>query len=323
MFHTIECTQLDFDDTTFLMSYPLEAPAVMASVATIGVVQPILVTGCPCQGKYQILAGFRRAYAGRAIGLETIHANIYPVDSEHELSAFLLALYENLAHRVLNDVEKSLILTKLLRRFGCARDEVIRDYLPLLGLGPHEKVLDAYLSIFTFEEALKAYLAAHEVPMTVIELLSALAAEDRNAVFTLLATLKLGINKLKDFLGLLEEIALRDQQTIAAILAEPGIQAILRHDKYSGPQKADLLRQALRRRRYPRLTTLEVQYQEQLTGLRLPKTVQLTTDRFFEDDALTASFRFQTPEQLRAAAEELVRLSQQAELHNLLTLIQG
>ncbi|GAK57026.1 hypothetical protein U27_03990 [Candidatus Vecturithrix granuli] len=323
MFHTIECTQLDFNDTTFLMSYPLEAPAVMASVATIGVVQPILVTGCPCQGKYRILAGFRRAYAGRAIGLETIHANIYPVEPDHLLSAFLLALYENLAHRAFNDVEKSLILTKLLYRFGCSRDDVIRDFLPLLGLAPHEKVLDTYLSIFTFEEALKAYLATHEVPMTVIELLSTLSAENRNVVFALLSTLKLGINKLKDFLVLLEEIAFRDQQTIADILAEPGIQAIFRHDKYSGPQKADLIRQALRRRRYPQLTTLEAEYHEQLSRLHLPKAVQLATDRFFEDDALTASFRFQTPEQLHTLAKELLRLSEQPELQDLFTLIQG
>lgn len=323
MFHTIECTQLDFDDTTFLMSYPLEAPTVMASVATIGVVQPILVTGCPCQGKYQILAGFRRAYASRAIGLETIHANIYPLDPDRQLSAFLLVLYENLAHRVFNDVEKSLILTKLLNQFGCSRDEVIRDYLPLLGLGPHEKVLETYLSIFRFEEALKAYIAAHDVSMTAIELLSALSADDRNAVFGLISTLKLGINKLKDFHTLLEEIALRDQQTISDILADPEIQAILEHDKYSGPQKTDLIRQQLRRRRYPQLTALEAEYHKQLTGLHLPKAIQLTTDRFFEDDALTASFRFQTPEQLRAMAEEFLRLSEQPELQDLFTLIQG
>lgn len=323
MFHAIECTQLDFDDTTFLMSYPLEAPAVLDSVATIGVVQPILVTGCPCQGKYQILAGFRRAYACREIGLTTLHANIYPLDPDQLLSAFLLALYENLAHRTFNDVEKSLILCKLLHQFGCSREEVIRQYLPLLHLAPHEKVLETYLQIDTFDEALKQYIAAHDVPMTVVELLANLSVEDRNAVFDLISTLKIGINKLKEILTLLEEIALRDQCSIHAILEEEQLQEILMHDAHPGPQKTDLIRKILRQQRYPQLTKLETQYQDQLARLHLSKDIHVSTDRFFEDDALTASFRFQTPAQLQAIAEELSQLSQKPKLQQLLTLIQG
>ena len=323
MFNTIECSQLNFDDTTFLMSYPLESPTVIASVATVGMVQPVVVSGCPCQGSYQIVAGFRRAYACREIGLETIHANIYPVDPENMQAAFCLALYENLAHRTFNDVEKSIILSKLTGQFGCSRDDVIQNYMPALQLAPNEKVLETYLHIVEFEEDLKRYIATHDVPMNMIELLENLSPEDCRVVFTLISTLKLGVNKVKDLLTNLEEIALRDSCSLQAILDDPHVSEILSHERYTAPQKADQLRRYIREKRYPQLTTLEKDYHECLKQLHLSNGLHLKTDRFFEDDTLTASFRFSTPEQLKTVAEELQTLSQKPELQAVLHLIQG
>ena len=323
MFQTIECAQLDFNDTTFLMSYPREALQVLASVRTIGVLQPIVVSDAPHQGKYQIIAGFRRAYACRAIGLDRIRATMYPLGPDNALGAFRLALYENLAHRTFNDVEKSLILTKLLRQFACSQDEVIQTYMPLLRLAPNAKVLETYLKIHDFEEEIKHYMADHEFPMTVSELLATLSSDDRQAVFRLISTLRLGINKIKELLTHLEEIALRDNCTMKQIIDDRQIHDILRHKQYTGPQKAEQIRRIIREKRYPQLTTLEHKYHDQLKQLHLPRGLQLKTDRFFEDDDLSATFRFQTPEQLRTVAEVLLEISQKPELQYLLNLVQG
>lgn len=323
MFRTIECAQLDFEDTTFLMSYPLKSPRVIASVGTVGVVQPIVVSGCTCQGKYQIVTGFRRAYACRELGIPIMNANIYQVDPDNPLAAFLLALYENLAHRTFNDVEKSLILSKLLGRFECSRDEVIRNHMPVLQLAPNRKVLETYLRIIEFEEEIKQYIAKHDVPMTIIDLLASLPSEDRRAVFTLFFTLKLGINKIKELLTYLEEIALRDSCAIHQVLADPKIYEIFQQKKYPLPQKAEQIRRIIREKRYPQLTALEREYHEHFRQLHLPRGLQLKTDRFFEDDNLSASFRFSTPEQLKTFAEEWLKLSEKSELQDILDLIQG
>ena len=323
MFHTIECAQLDFDDTTFLMSYPLEAPGVTKSVMTIGVVQPIVISGCPCQGKYQIVAGFRRAYACRDMGFDQIHANIYPIDPDTHLMAFDLALRENLSHRIFNHVEKALILSKLSGQFACPHELILQEYMPLLELAPNEKVLKTYLKLWDFEEELKKYIARHDVPLTVIELLAGLSSDDRRSIFTLVSELKLGLNKLKELLNYLEEIALRDGQSITNILSVPEIQEILANEKQSGPQKIEALRYALKKMRFPGFTQLEEQYQTALKGLKLPRGLQLKTDRFFEDDNMDAAFRFSRPEELKTVAEELLKLSEKAELEDVLHLIQG
>jgi ParB/RepB/Spo0J family partition protein len=321
MFRTIKCSQIDFDNTYFLMSYPLVSEKIIESVGTIGVLHPIIVSSC--EGTYQIITGFKRAYACRQLGLEMVNAYIYQVEPENALSAFSLALHENVSHRTFNDVEKSLILTKLLEQFHCDRAEVIRYYMPILGLAPNGKVLDIYLKLADFEEEIKRYIAAHELPMAMFELLANLSSDDRTAVFTLISTLKLGVNTIKELVTELDEIALRDNCSIHYVLSGKHIQEILDHEKYSKPQKAERIRRIIRERRYPELTTLESEYHKHLTQLHLPHGLRVQTDKFFEDEELSVAFRFQTPEQLREFAEELLKLSQTRELQNLLDVIQG
>jgi hypothetical protein len=305
------------------MSYPLESEKILKSVGAVGVLQPIIVSGCPCHGGYQIVAGFRRAYACRKIGIEIVNANIYQVEPENSLGVFWLVLSENASHRRFNDVEKSLILTKLVEQFHCNRDEVMRTYMPLLELAPNDKVLEIYLKIADFEEDIKCYIAVHDLPMTVLELLAKLSPNDRTAVFMLFSKLKPGINKMKELLASLDEIALREGSSIHHVLAECSIQDILTHKKYSGPQKVEHIRRIIREKRYPQFTDLEREYHAQVKQLELPHGLRLQTDRFFEDDTLSAMFHFQTPEQLRTFAEELLKLSQKTELQHLLDLIKG
>lgn len=305
------------------MSYPPESEQITRSVGAVGVLQPIIVSGCPCEGGYQIITGFRRAYACRKLGIVQVNAYIYQVNPDAPLAVFYLALRENISHRTFNDVEKSLILHKLLTQFACERHDVINEYMPILRLAPNAKVLETYLHIMTFEEEIRAYIATHELPMSMIDLLAGLSSENRHAVFTLLSNLKLGVNKTKELLTYLDEIALRDQCSISRIVEEECIQEILRHEKYSDPQKTNRIRRVLKEKRYPELTRLEQEYQQRIKQLRVPSGVQIQTNRFFEDDDLSVTFRIHSPEQLHTIAEELQELSRKPEFSKLLDLIQG
>jgi hypothetical protein len=184
-------------------------------------------------------------------------------------------------------------------------------------------VLDAYLPVCGFEEPIPAYVADHDVPMAELDLFNTLSAEDRRAVFALIIALKLGVNKIKDLLTLLDDLALREQRPIHTILADERIQTLLRQEQTPAPQKADLVRRCLWERRYPEFTSIEQTYQHTLQQLHLPAGVRFQTDRFFEDDRMTVEFRFRTPEELRQTAEDLTALARKAELQRLLDIIQG
>ena len=73
-----------------------------ASIAAVGVIQPIIV--CPTGERYQIIAGERRYRASRMAGLDEIPAIVRDWDHQRRLEA---ALIENLQRNDLNAIEEA------------------------------------------------------------------------------------------------------------------------------------------------------------------------------------------------------------------------
>lgn len=93
------------------------------SIAQIGVLQPIVVTGGPDRGgRYRIVAGERRWRAARKAGLETVPVVFRDVDDEREM--LRLALVENLQRSDLNPLEEAKAFRTLSDDFGLSQQEI-------------------------------------------------------------------------------------------------------------------------------------------------------------------------------------------------------
>ena len=93
------------------------------SIAEIGVLQPIVVTGGPARGgPYRIVAGERRWRAARKAGLETVPVVFRDVGDEREM--LRLALVENLQRTDLDPVEEATAFRTLSDEFGLSQQEV-------------------------------------------------------------------------------------------------------------------------------------------------------------------------------------------------------
>ena len=104
----------DFDES--------ELAALAASIATFGLLQPIVVTeNAEMPGTYRIVAGERRWRAARIAGLNEIPAVIFTGD---ELAAAQVALVENIQRSDLTPVEEALGYRDLIARFGLTQEEV-------------------------------------------------------------------------------------------------------------------------------------------------------------------------------------------------------
>ncbi len=97
---------------------PLEQLA--ASIATYGVLQPILVRELP-NGKYQIVAGERRWRASKLAGLSEIPAILLDGD---EKEAAEIALVENIQREDLNPVEEAMAYRSLSEEYGMTQEEI-------------------------------------------------------------------------------------------------------------------------------------------------------------------------------------------------------
>ena len=97
---------------------PLEQLA--ASIATHGVLQPILVRELP-NGKYQIVAGERRWRASKLAGLLEVPVIIIEGD---EREAAEIALVENIQREDLNPVEEAMAYRALADDYGMTQEEI-------------------------------------------------------------------------------------------------------------------------------------------------------------------------------------------------------
>jgi ParB family chromosome partitioning protein len=112
-----------------------------ASIAQLGVLQPVLVR--PVPGGYQLIAGERRWRAAQRAGLATVPAVVRESD---DVSAVEQALVENLHRDDLTPLEEAAAFQQLIEDFELTHDEVARrvgksrsaitNTLRLLGLPP-------------------------------------------------------------------------------------------------------------------------------------------------------------------------------------------
>lgn len=91
-----------------------------ASIAEVGVLQPILVRPTP-DGAFELVAGERRWRAARRAGLSTIPAIIRTTD---ELESIERALVENLHRQDLTPLEEAAAYQQLIEDFGMTHEQV-------------------------------------------------------------------------------------------------------------------------------------------------------------------------------------------------------
>lgn len=97
--------------------------ALTASIAELGVLQPILVREIPGAEDFELIAGERRWRASRRAGLATIPALVRSISDTRSLQE---ALVENVQREDLNAIEEALAYQQLVDEFALTQEEVAR-----------------------------------------------------------------------------------------------------------------------------------------------------------------------------------------------------
>lgn len=132
-----------------------ELDELAASVAQVGVLQPVLVRPSADGHRYELIAGERRLRAAERAGLAEIPAIVRRTGDEHMLTE---ALVENVHRTDLDPLEEAMAYQQLLEDFGVTHDELanrlgrsrsaISNSLRLLNLpaAVQQRVADGQLS---------------------------------------------------------------------------------------------------------------------------------------------------------------------------------
>ena len=308
---TIPLEQIDLSDEIFSVNYLPDLRKLRSSIQDAGLIQPVLLR--KTSGGYQIVCGFRRISVMRELGKSEIESRVFEEKEMDEFQLFSLSLQENLTTRGFNAVEKAIALDKLIHRFQIGRNVVVKTFLPSFSLEPNEKILATFLSLARMEDEIKTYVLTEEVSRANIRKLSALTPGDRMALLSLISPLKLGENRLRELLTLLEETSRRDHATVKEIAGQPELQAILSQKELTPSQKTERVKRALMGLRYPRLNQLEKTFEEKKKDLSLPSNISLHHPPFFEGKGLKIEFQFETVEEYRSILKSLSSLAEKKE----------
>ncbi len=307
----IPLERIDLSDETFSVNYLPDLHKLRSSIQDAGLIQPVLLRKKPAG--YQIVCGFRRLSVMKELERPEVESRVFEEKEMDEFQLFSLSLQENLTTRGFNAVEKAIALDKLIHRFQISPTVVVKTFLPSFSLEPHEKILSTFLSLARMEDEIKTYVLKEEVSRSNIRRLSTLTPDDRMALLSLLSPLKLGENRLRELLTLLEETSRRNHTTVKEIAGQPEIQAVLSQEELTPSQKTERVKKILTGLRYPELNQLEKGFEKKRKELNLPPEISLHHTPFFEGKGLKIEFQFESMEEFRSILKSLSGLEDKKE----------
>lgn len=275
--------------------------ALKQSIQALGIVHPVgLVAGAE---RYRIISGHRRLQIAEELGIDEISAFVMEVDDSAE-SMLAANLNENLAHRCYGDMEKGVILDRLIRA-GVPESRILQEYMPLIGLERSKKLLREFLQASQLSPGFKKLLHDLNVSLRVANVICGWDPASRQAAEDLFSTLRPGVNKWRDMVELIDETAIRENVSPVEIIDWDPIQSVLEHPHFAPAQKYDQVFQSLHPRRFPLLSRLNRKVAAAVDKLELHPETRLRTSKTFESDEIKIELKFRTKRELSDQLERL------------------
>jgi hypothetical protein len=171
------------------------------------------------------------------------------------------------------------------------------------------------------DERVQAYARARGLRPQTIERWLGWDPAASAALCRLAVALKIGENHLRDLMDWLEEIALRDGRAIDAILAEKFISGIETDPRLGRADKLKRIKDAIRRRRFPRLACAEDAIRAQIIELKLQPEIILSASPGLEGGRLRVEFSASSQEELKKIVARLADAADNARVNEVFALL--
>ena len=227
------------------------------------------------------------------------------------MEILLFNVHDNLATRKFNDVEKAMILSRLILLEN--KREILEDYMPLIHLPSHESTLDTFLRLEELDHSIKTSLVEGRISFKTIKALLDVDPDSRAVIFHWISKLKFNFNQQLQFIDNVTDISIKEKITASELLGDKPFSRIWEDKKMNNPQKTKSAIEFLRSRRFPVLTDTEKRFQKMVSTLDLPDGVTVNHSPFFEDPDYRLEIRFRTGKELKKKIDILFRLKKAME----------
>jgi len=264
---------------------------------------------------YRIVTGFRRINACRSLGWSKIEAKVLEA-SKTELGCVKLAITDNCFQRSLNLIEIS-------RSVGLIRsviedDKILLQTATQLGLPNNLSILKKAETLFHLPWPIQGGVLSGSISLAMALSLAKLQDDEAIGFAEIFNTLNLSLNKQREILTLAQEIAAREDLSIQELLTEKEIKDLIVADTIDKAEKTRMLRQYLKRRRFPEISRAETAFAKHVKKLKLGSNIQLIPPKNFEGSNYTLKLYFENPADLKDRKTILDKLVQNRDLASIL-----
>ncbi len=288
---------IDVSPGPFCMSFGFNLGPLINSIKNVGMINPPLLIKDK-RGGYTVIAGYRRVMALKAMGYEKTPCLLLPESRISSLECLLLSLYDNLAIRRFNEVEKAMALSRLTSVFP--QEEVLEKYMPLLDLPRHQKTLQFYVKLENeLDYEPKLSLASGQISFKTAGKLLEIEPEGRSRVFHWILNLRLNINQQIQFIDYIVDLSHMNRMSVSDFLEEYPLEDIFPQGDMNRPQRAKAILRFLRGMRLPTVVSAEEGFRKDVLRLRLPEGVRITASPYFESPYYRLEILFKKGKELR------------------------
>jgi len=310
---TVALSDIDDADRLFQLRPVEEIQALARSIAALGVITPLTLQPRPGAPpglfRYRLVRGFRRYAAAQAAGLAEIPARLVPADWEDQ-SVYQRMLEERSALTPLPPLQAARAIATLRQLFAEETPEIVRTWLPRMGLAANPKLVALYEPLTQLEAELQAALAADALGIETAGWLAAVTAAERRAFWQLNQQLRLGKNRQREFWLLLADAAALKKRSISDLLADPALAALLADAELTPSQKSDRVKNLLLQLRYPDYSALQARFEALARAAKLPPEIHLRSTPWFAGEEYFIDFSFTSAEEFTRRLEVLQKMQE-------------
>jgi ParB/RepB/Spo0J family partition protein len=301
----IKLSAVAVEASTYRITTTSKIDDLVASIRLIGLIHPPILK--QSASGYLIISGFRRIAACEYLGWQEIPARI--LDADIDVARCIhLAISENALQRPLN----------LIEIFRCIRllssitmdEEILTETASKLGLPSDSGLIRKIKKIGDLEPSIQEGILANTISLAMAAALAELEPKVGIALARVFARLKIGLNRQRELMILLDEIAHRENSSIGNLLNEPAIQQVLDDPDLDRVQKRRQIQEYLRQRRFPAIYRMKNEYKKHIKELQLGSHISLTPPKDFEGSNYTLKLTFSSLSELEELQNRLDRIIQ-------------
>lgn len=297
--------KIDDSPGPYCMSFGFDLNPLIRSIKSVGLINPPLLK-TDNKGSITIITGYRRIKALKSLKAERAVCRVLSGDIILPIECLLLNLHDNLAVRKFNDVEKGMVLARLIPWIKPL--EILEYYMPLLGLQSNKTTLSSYLRLEEeMEVKAKESIVQGQLSLRNAMMLLDMDLISRSSIIDLISNIKLTVNQQRQLIDYVIDLAHINSASIPDILDDQSVKGINSDTRMNNPQKGRALIRYLRMRRYPSISKAERVFKKMVSKLNLGEMVRIDHSPSFESPHYRLEVLFKDGPSLREKLENLMK----------------